>query len=405
MMARLGWIETRSGKGGVTYRVRYWVPVQGGESRLESESFSAAFYGGNRKAKHEADAFLAKTLAALQDGRHQQRVRKTLLELTADWAQVRAGEVAEHTLYSEACAIRNHLAAYPGIANTQIQALTREHLDRHYAALREHGVGASTIRTVHRVIRASLNRAKEWKIISDNPASEIKKLDAAPTSLRYWTPEQSAEFLATEGDDARHGLVWTMLLLTGMRIGELIALRWSDVDLQAGTIRIERTLTRDVKGRYVIGLTTKTRNSRRTIRIPASCIEPLRIHRTKQRELQLASARWASPDGDVVFTQKRNPGSPMKYETVRVAFADAVARRGLPELTPHGLRHSFATAMLVAGVHPKVVADILGDNVAVVLRVYSHVTDASRIDAIGTIDRQMTDLLAQRAMQQTMRQH
>jgi integrase len=382
-----GWIEKRTGERGVSYRVRYWAPDATGELKPKSKSFGEWAYAGKRGAEQAANAYLAKMLTEVRSGDYLAPVATTLKELVTDYVKQKEGRVSDSTVYVYRAAAK-HLTG--DLAAMPIQRIRGQHIQAHYAALERSGVGADIIRLLHAVVGGALNQAVRWELVRRNVANTVTPPAARTEPMPYWTPEQTAIFLQLEGDGEPYGLLWSLIVMTGMRSGEAQAIRWTDIHFDRNTLTIMRTVTRGTGGTYRIGDTTKSRNGRRTIPLPSSLVDPLKAHRARQRERRLAASEWHTGDGDLVFT--RPDGRPLPYGMVGKAFKLAVISTGLPEIGMHGLRHSYATAMLIAGVHPKTVAELIGDKVATVLRVYSHVTVEARQDASQAFDAKITRL-------------
>jgi integrase len=376
---KLGWVEERTGDKGTTFRARYHAP----DGKVRSKSFAEWAYPSRRAARDAADAYLAKVMTEVRAGDWQAETTTTLGAWCRQWLDAREGITAStRRNYEQAL---KHLTARPAFANIPVQKVRAPDLQRLYATLRREKVGNGILRQLHVVINAALAQAHAWEVIRRNPARQVEAPRADPVAVRYWTPEQSAVFLQAESGNETWGVFWTLRVRTGMRIGEARALRWADVDLERRTVTITRTVTKGEHGRETIGVTTKTPNSRRTIPLPAGCVEPLKRHRVAQVERRLRAADWQTHHGDLVFTSRT--GNLLDDARCREAFAAAIARQGLPELGGlHGLRHSFATGMLLDGTHPKVVAMLLGDTVEMVLKTYSHVIPGMTLDAMSAFD-------------------
>lgn len=201
----------------------------------------------------------------------------------------------------------------------------------------------------------------------------------APTAHRHWwTPEQVGQFLTyvTEHGNLPGGLV-DSLADTGGRRGEVLGLRWADVDLDAGTVSITRQLAEHPGGRLGYRPTKRPR-SKATVGLHPGTVVALRRRRAEQGEHRLKiGAGWPGADSvhhDLVFTWPG--GAPIRPRTLTTIIARLSVEAGLPQLTPHGLRHSFATAALRARVPVEVVAARLGNTPRMVQQVYSHVIPA-----------------------------
>ena len=199
-----------------------------------------------------------------------------------------------------------------------------------------------------------------------------------------WTPEQARRFLAAVRGDRLEAL-YAVALAVGMRQGEALALHWSDVDLDAGTVRVRYSLQR-INGKLTL-VQPKTETSRRTIDLPLQAIAALRAHWDRQMdERRLAGTTWK--EHGLVFTTQR--GTPLDKGNVHKWFKALLACAGLPHMRFHDLRHCCASLLLAQNVHPKVVQEILGHSqIAMTLDLYSHVLPSVRKDA-ATL---MSDLL------------
>lgn len=380
-----GWIEERKGARGISFRVRFWAPNADGVTVAKSRSYGAWTYGTKSKAESAAKAFLAEQVTKVRDGSYITPSTLTFAELVDMWLDSRdiEGKITSNTLGNYRSA-RRHLDAEA--AAIPLQQLRSLHIQALYGRLRKAEIGPKTLQILDVVIRASLSQAVRWELIGRNPASAVRAPITEAKPIRYWTPEQAQHFLTVGCGDPVYGLAWRVALLTGMRAGELFALRWSDLDFDRKTISIHRTITKEGSRRFVVGERPKSPNSRRTIPMPDSCVDLLRHHRTRQLERRLqAGGNWETAHGDLVFDRGR--GALAHSTFYRKAWARALRTvPDLPRITPHGLRHSVATAMLIQGIHPKVVAELLGDTVATVLKVYSHVTVETKIDAARALD-------------------
>lgn len=192
----------------------------------------------------------------------------------------------------------------------------------------------------------------------------------------YWTAEELRAFLAAAEGDRFHP-IFVLLVSTGMRRGEVLGLRWADVDVDAGRLAVRHTIGR-VGGKVLAG-EPKTAKSKRSIALDPATVAVLRRHRIAQLEERLA---WGGlyRDQDLVFA--REDGAPINPEYVGRALRRIAGKAGVRPVRTHDLRHGWATAALEAGVHPKVVSDRLGHSkVSVTLDVYSHVAPAVEEEA------------------------
>jgi integrase len=192
--------------------------------------------------------------------------------------------------------------------------------------------------------------------------------------MRTWAGAELGRFLEHIAGDRLAG-AWWLLATTGMRRGEVLGLRSSDVDLDAGSVRITRTLiTTGSRRRGEPGMawgTPKTLKGRRSVALDPTTVAALRQHRAGQLTERLAAGE-AYDDGDLVVCQA--DGTPVHPKTLSYIFGREIRRAGLPPIRLHDLRHTHATLALRAGVHPRVVQERLGHaNVSITLDTYSHV--------------------------------
>jgi integrase len=198
--------------------------------------------------------------------------------------------------------------------------------------------------------------------------------------MNTWTAEQVRAYLEHTADHRLHA-AFVVLATTGMRRGECLGLRWSDIDLAAGRLSIVQTVivvNHDVR----IG-SPKTARGRRTVVLDPGTVAVLRKHRQQQlAERLIMGAGFA--DHGLVF--RRPDGGPLHPERFSRTFEIEARRAGLPKIRLHDLRHTWATLALSAGEHPKVVQERLGHaNVSITLDVYSHVTEGLHTDAASRV--------------------
>lgn len=257
----------------------------------------------------------------------------------------------------------------PALGAVPLARLGPAHLTRLYADLLDAGRAAKTIATIHGVLHAALEEAVRWQRVPRNVADVARPPRAERVPADLWDRPTLARFLAALAGQ-RFEALYLVALGTGMRQGELLGLRWRNVALDRGALAVrEQLLSTRGRGR-VVGV-PKGRRAR-TISLDVDTIAVLRAHQARRVAARLAlGAAWR--DGDLVFPGEA--GGPLPVPTLRSDWERRIARRGLPPMPFHGLRHLHATMLLEAGVHPKVVADRLGHSTtAITLEVYSHVT-------------------------------
>jgi len=261
----------------------------------------------------------------------------------------------------------------PHLGAVRLLELRAHHLDRLYVSIsvgrRGRPLSPSTIRRIHAVLRSALNTAVKRRLIPYNPADHVELAPENPKRARPWTVKQVRAFLDATHDD-RLAPLYRLLLVTGMRRGEAVGLRWLDVDLDGRCLFIVQQIT-EIRGRGVVG-TPKTKRGSRVIPIDDGTVEILRRHQQNQHLERLAGGdAWT--DSGLAFT--RPDGSPLRPEYVTRHFQKLGAQLGLPAIRLHDLRHTNASLSLTAGVDMKVVSERLGHSqLAITADLYTHVS-------------------------------
>jgi integrase len=274
---------------------------------------------------------------------------------------------------------RTHLA--PTVGTIPLGRLRPSDVEALIVTKRDAGLSGSTIRTIYTVLRSALDIAARDGLIRSNPAAAVRRPGVERKDAPHLTAEQAQALLeAIKGD--RLECLFRVMLATGLRRGEALALHWSDVDLDAGLLRVRWTLSRTSQGLQLDE--PKTDKSRRTVPLPRSAIETLRAHRTRQMEEQRTAA-GAWQEHGLVFTTEI--GTPLEPRNMLRRFEILAERAGLRGVTLHTLRHSAASFLLAAGTHTKVVQEHLGhSSYAITADIYSHVGPAQQREAADRLD-------------------
>ncbi|HSL01466.1 MAG TPA: site-specific integrase [Rubrobacteraceae bacterium] len=261
----------------------------------------------------------------------------------------------------------------PAIGEVQLRDLTWQHLQRLYNDLLDSGLSPATVKTVHVVLHKALKQAVRWELVDQNVADAVDPPRVEREEVKALGAKQVVRLLeAARGD--RLEALYVLAVTTGLRRGELLGLRWEDVDLAEGVVRVRQALTAE-------GTITRPKNarSRRVVALTPAAIDAMQRHADRQRD----EGNY-DPDG-LVFTT--TSGTPINVANLRVrSFKPLLQRAGLPDIPFHALRHTAATLMLGAGVHPKIAADMLGHaSTQITLDVYSHATPGMHKQAAEAI--------------------
>ncbi|HEY8490967.1 MAG TPA: site-specific integrase [Dehalococcoidia bacterium] len=340
-----------------------------------------SFYGRTRE---EAARKLAQALRAVQEGGSLARPgRRTVGDLLDAWLQAKAGQVRPGTLASYRWLVDHHLR--PRLGAVRLAALDAARIEAALAEMRRAGRSARTRIYALTLLRQACKAGVRWGWLGTNPATlaHAPKAEERPHAPAFLGPDEARRFLHAVRDDA-YGPLFAFLLATGCRLGEALALRWADVDLDAGLVAITGTLRRGPDGRPERG-EPKTARSRRTLVLPAVALEAFREQRRRQAAARLrAGSLWQ--DLGYVFTSA--VGTPVDGRNARRAFKAALARAGLPPaLRLHDLRHSAASLLLAQGADLRTVMEVLGHSqIGVTADVYVHLVPALKRDAAAKLD-------------------
>ncbi|MFB7100420.1 tyrosine-type recombinase/integrase [Streptomyces hydrogenans] len=275
-----------------------------------------------------------------------------------------------------------HVRLYlvPGIGSKRLESLSVADVRRFLVQL-EKKTTAATAKESHRVLRTALTAACREELISRNVASLVEPPRPKTRELSPWSLDETLDFLAASRRDPLYA-AFVLAIAMGLRRGELVGLRWADVDLDKRVLYVRQQTQRrrgvlyddDPKGRR-----------RRTVPLPAMCIAPLRWHRMRQNDQRAkAGERWE--EGGYVFTTAS--GRPVEPRNVYRSFTRVAASAGLRVIRLHDARHGTATLLTAAGVPPRVVMEILGHSqISITMDVYTHVVQDTQREAISHMDR------------------
>jgi integrase len=272
--------------------------------------------------------------------------------------------------------VQKHLI--PGLGHIKLQKLTAQQVQSFYAKKLKSGTTPSRIKNIHATLHTALNHARHTRLVSLNVCSGLELPRQEKQEKQPLSPEQARLLLQRVREHWLEGVL-ILALATGMREGELLGLRWSEVDLDKGVLRVARTVTYITGYGFVEG-EPKTAKGKRKIMLPQFVIDTLKRHRVKQLEKRLA-AGTAWIDRDLVFPD--DDGDFLISETLVRRFHKLLKEIGLPRIRFHDLRHSAATLFLAMGVPAKVVQELLGhSNISITMDVYSHVLPSMQKDAM-----------------------
>ncbi len=325
-------------------------------------------YGKTRKAVAER---LTKAMADRDGGLVFDAGNITVGEYLGRWLSDSVRDTVKESTYSSYTRLAEK-HAIPDLSRIKLKSFTTTHVR---ALLREKldaGLSARTVQYLRFILRKALDQAVADGLIPRNPVLGVKSPQVRREEIKPLSQQEARIFLQTvsEAGDRLEAL-YVLAIHCGLRQGELFALKWEDVDLDARTLQVRRNLA-GVKDGQPVFTTPKTAKSRRQVRLTAGAVSALKSHRKQQLEYRMEFAGlWE--DHGLVFTS--DTGTPLnRHNVAQRSFKPLLKRAGLRDIRFHDLRHTCATLLLSTGQHPKFVQELLGHStIAITLDTYSHV--------------------------------
>ena len=361
-------------RGKKSWRIKYDLP----RDETGARRIAYVTVKGTRK---DAEKELRRLLTALDRGMHVDPSGLTVADYLDSWlADVAPASVGPKTLEHYQGLCRNQIK--PHLGNIQLQKLRPVDIAAWLQALGKTELSVRSIRHAHGALRAALAHAATVELIERNVCTIIRAPKLVRTEVEILNGEQMADTLQKLRGHSIYP-IFALAIGTGARRGEIAALRWSDIDLDTATVRIERSLEQ-VKGSIRVKA-PKTAAGRRTVSLPCFAVDALRDHRRQTLELLLKLGIGALP-GDAPVFGDIDGNLPSPHSITR-SWRRAVRGRKLTKVTFHALRHSHASALIAAGLDVVTVSKRLGHaSPALTLGVYSHLFDNKDDQAAAAID-------------------
>ena len=340
-----------------------------------------------RGTKKDAQRELARLLHELNTGAYVEPSRMTLSDYLDRWLEDYARpNVSGKTFERYEEIVRLHLK--PALGHHTLSKLQPLHIALYYsealASGRTDGSGGLSARSVlhhHRVLRAALHQAVKWLLLPRNPADAVDPPRPKHREMRALDEAATAKLLRA-ASESRLSLPVLLAVTTGLRRGEILGLRWQDIDFEKSSLAVRQSLEQTRDG--LAFKQPKTSKGRRVVALPGLAVDALKQHKVRQATTKLALGA-AYQDHDLVCA--RDDGSPWPPDTFSSAFVALMRRADVPTVRFHDLRHTHATQLLRQGVHPKVVSERLGHaTVGITLDVYSHVLPGMQAEAATRTD-------------------
>ena len=352
-------------------------------SSLDAMRTASAATNGTRTLHVERPRRISRSLLTqVQAGGGVPPARLRVGEYLAQWIKDYAsGSVAPTTLASYTMIIRRHLT--PALGHIPLARLTVQAIQGYISYKLSEGLSSTTLLHHHRLLHEALKHAVRWGLLTRNPAEWADPPRTQRTEMHVWDEEQVRMFLAEAKRSSAYYPLYLAAVLTGMRQGELLGLRWRDVNFALEAVTVQQTLYR--LGGQQLWRPPKTASSRRTIALPPVLLAELRRTQTSQIELKrLLGDQYEVRD--LVFCQQN--GKPLHAHNITQRdFRRIIERAGLPHIRFHDLRHCHATHLLRTGTNPKVVSERLGHSTpSFTLSVYSHVLPGMQREAARRLE-------------------
>lgn len=343
--------------------------------------------------REEAQEKLRKLLHERDRGLLADPAKQTVGEFLSSWLQdVAKPTVRPRTYDCYSDIVEHHIK--PALGGVRLSKLSPQHLQRFYREKQEAGL-TRTVRLCHAVLHRALGQAAKWGLIPRNPADLVDPPKVPKKEFRPLSPEEAQRFLAA-AEGGRFYALYVLAVTCGLRQGELLGLKWEDLDLERGVLQVrhqlqwvraegeERKGKKRAEPKWVL-TEPKSAKSRRVVTLPAVAVAALKRHKARQTEERL---RLGEVWQDLGFVFTTPIGTPQDASNLlKHSFYPLLEKAGVPRIRFHDLRHTCATVLLAQGVHPKLVQEQLGHSqISLTLDTYSHVIPEMKREVAAKMD-------------------
>jgi integrase len=363
------------GEGAIYWREsrKRWI------AELKLENGKSKYFSGKTYA--EAKQKLNQAQLEQRQGKLATGPKQTVKDFLHCWfEEVHAGalKLSARALYRRH--LRNHII--PALGSIQLQKLRADQVQAFLNTMVRDGLKATTIQVIFAILNTALKDAVRWQLLTVNVCSAVTLPRVVPSEIRSLSKEEARRLLEVAKENYLHSLL-TLALATGMRLGELLALRWEEVDLENSTLQVHHTVDY-IQGYGKVESEPKTTSGRRRITLPQFAIEELERHRAYQAEMRKEAGHLWREQGLIITSMT---GNHLGRSRVQKNFKQLLKKADLPDMHFHWLRHSAATILLSMGVSPKVVQELLGhSDIRTTLRIYGHVLPGMHKEAMDKMD-------------------
>ena len=332
----------------------------------------------------KAEKLKTALLSEIDKGIFVKSTKETIADFMQTWIDGYKGNITARSYDRYSGIVKGHII--PSIGKIPLAKLSPQHIQKLYADKLAAGLSPRSVRYIHVVLHRALQTALKWHKLTVNPADNVDIPKAQRTDMQIWNESEVIKFLEVARSTPYHCLFY-LAIFSGARRGELLALRWQDVDLETGQLSISRSV-QHVNGEYVFSQ-PKTEKSRRTIALPLSATLLLKQLR-EVTEHTRSRIDQKVKDPDLIFTHTYD-GIPLRPETVSNAWEHIAIKAKVKVIRFHDARHTHASLMLKQGVPLKVVSERLGhSSISVTADVYAHIIPGMQENAAQRFDAAFT---------------
>ena len=377
-------------KGSITKKGNKWYVIIDLPREKDGERNQKWF--GGFKTKEKAEEERIRINYEINQGIHINPNNITLGEFMDEWLEeVASNNIRESSFKRYKSLTENHIK--PTLGDIELQALKPIHIQKKIISEKlksgnlktGEGLSAETINMILNIIHGALDTAVKWEMVVKNVAKLVDRPRVEKKEMDYLDPDQVKVFLKEAKKDEGYYPILLTAVMTGLRRGELLGLRWKDVNFTAKQIAIRKSLTRR-DSEYVL-TEPKSDSSIRTVAVPSIVIKTFKKERKKQAERELKYEGGYNEKG-LIFTKK--DGSFIHPNTLTRHYKKILKKANLPEIRFHDLRHTHATLMLSQGEEPKVISERLGHStISITLDRYSHVLPNMQQEAADRLENEL----------------
>lgn len=383
MRAIRGYIQKR---GPNTYRIFISLGKNPVTGKYDKATYT--FHG----TEEQADAYRIELLYRYYQGENLRSSKTTFGEYLDFWLKSSSFD-RPRTEESYRMIIEKYVKPYLG--NIPLSKLSSLHIQEYFNKVRRRKgtapLSPDTIHSHYRTMKAALNQAVKWGILSKNPIVGVKPPKRKPSGGKAIPPEDLVKLLSAARRSKYYEL-YLATVATGMRQGELLGLRWEDVDLERGVIHVRQTVVYGGKNPS-FGI-PKTDNSQASIKIPMVLVKALKELKKKQEKEKEEKTLKGEKYQDYGLVFATSNGTPIIRSNLTKDWKAVLKRAGLPDMKFHDLRHSHTTWLLMAGVDVPTVARRIRDSIQTTLNVYAHVLEAMDEKANKVVEQILEEAMA-----------